>query len=891
MQDNMDLKAINPLGRTLAIAAPAALFGALAVVIGFAALTTGEGAEPARKAETIQHADNPAKQTRKVSYNRDVRPILSDKCFACHGFDENTREAGLRLDVREEALFEYDTGTPIVPGDPQNSSIIQRIKSDKPNRVMPPPSTHKTVTQQELAVLEQWIAEGAEYEPHWAFIPPVMPELPEVSDEAWVKNNIDRFVLARLDQKGLSPSPEADKRTLIRRVYLDLIGLPPTPGQVEAFVGDTSPDAYEKVVDELLANPHHGERMALPWLDAARYADSNSFQFDNDRWAWPWRDWLIKTINSNRPFDEVIIEMLAGDLLENPTQDQLVATSFNRNHFINAEGGSIAEEVRFNYVLDRVETTSTTFLGLTFACAQCHDHKYDPVSIDNYYQFFAFFGQTDERGRIDKRVPVWDFQYAISKPYLHIATDEQKQEHARLKKIESDAWNAFGGKDAHNKAMREARDWANKLSVDEVNQLTGLIHGLVGRARYRRDFQAPMQNAKFLDYYARQVAPRDAPWVAKYIAWNQAQKARMEQESLMPIVMTMGDRQKPREIRVRDRGLYSSPIGEPLTPGLPDALGGLPSDLPRNRLGLATWIVSDANPLTARVLVNRLWQQVFGMGIVKTPEDFGLQSPLPSHPGLLDYLAVKYRTDWDTKAVMREIVTSATYRQSSAVTPGRLESDPENKYLARGARFRLPAMLIRDQALTTSGLFNNEMFGPPVYPYQPPGLWVDVSFAQFEYIQSTGADLYRRSLYTFFRRTLAPPNMFDNANRQACTVKLSETNTPLQALTLLNDPTYVEAARALAIRAMGANHRADPDDVIRKMFRLMLLRPIQDREFNILRSAYQREYEWYEKRPEDAYAYLTIGELPLPQVDPAKLAALSSVALTIMNLDEAMTKE
>ncbi|MFK7788682.1 MAG: DUF1549 domain-containing protein, partial [Phycisphaeraceae bacterium] len=348
---------------------------ASALIVGVV-LNEQTDAPPSNNA--VKTVANPA-DAKTVSYNRDIRPILSDKCFACHGFDVNTREAGLRLDVRDAALTEYDTGVPIVPGDPDNSTIINRVESDKPNRVMPPPSTHKTVSPDEIKLLRQWIKEGAEYEPHWAFIPPVMPELPEVSDEAWVRNNIDRFVLAKLDTKGLKPSPEAEKRTLIRRVYLDLIGLPPTPEQVEAFVKDKSPKAYEKVVDELLASEHHGERMALPWLDAARYADSNSFQFDNNRWAWPWRDWLIKQINSNRSFDGVIVEMLAGDLLDNPTQDQLLATSFNRHHFINAEGGAISEEVRYNYVLDRVETTSTTFLGLTYACAQCHDHKYDPI--------------------------------------------------------------------------------------------------------------------------------------------------------------------------------------------------------------------------------------------------------------------------------------------------------------------------------------------------------------------------------------------------------------------------------------------------------------------------------------------------------------------------------
>lgn len=880
----------------LRLTAGFALLAVACILLGYALFSQREQPSNDNEARAIVQpavASAAAQPTqRKVSYNRDIRPILSDKCFACHGFDENTREAGLRLDVREAALLEYDTGIPIVPGDPASSSLIDRVTTKSRSRVMPPADLHKAVTQDQAELLRRWIAEGAEYEPHWAFIVPTTPDLPGVKNTAWVRNNIDRFVLAKLEANGLKPSSATDRRTLIRRVYFDLIGLPPTPEEVDAFVDDRSPDAYEKVVDRLLANPHLGERMAMPWLDAARYADSNSYQFDNDRWAWPWRDWLIKAINANRPFDEVIVEMLAGDLLPNPTQDQLVATAFNRHHFINGEGGAIAEEVRFNYVLDRVETTSTTFLGLTYACAQCHDHKYDPVSHENYFQFFAFFGQTDENGRRGRTIPTWDFQYVLSGPDISLATEAQKQELARYKKDEADAFKQLGEKKVVDQIMRAARDWADELNEDELDALPTLVHGLAGRSRYGRGFQAPMQDAKLRDYYARQVAPSDSDWLVNYKAWNDAQKARMAYQETMPYVMVMRDRKTPREIRVRDRGLYSAPIGDPVQPGLPEALGGLPEDLPRNRLGFAKWLVSEKNPLTARVLVNRLWQEIFGVGIVKTPEDFGLQGAAPSHPELLDYLAVKYRTHWDTKAVIREIITSATYRQSSAVSSGLLETDPENKLIARGPRFRMSSMLIRDQALAASGLLNDEMFGPPVYPYQPPGLWVDISFAQFEYVTSTGEDLYRRGMYTFFRRTLAPPNLFDAANRQACVVKPSRTNTPLQALILLNDPALVEAARALALRAIQRQPDARPRELIDEMFRLMLLRPAQARELDVLATAYDREKAWYRDRPDDAAAYLGIGEMPVPEgVDPAHLAALGSVGQTIMNTDEALTKE
>ena len=548
--------------------------------------------------------------------------------------------------------------------------------------------------------------------------------------------------------------------------------------------------------------------------------------------------------------------------------------------------------MRFNYVLDRVETTSTTFLGLTYACAQCHDHKYDPISHENYFEFFALFGQTEENGRRGRTLAGWDFQYVLSGPDISLATAEQKQELDRLKALEAQAYKAFGDKAALDRLSQAARAWAAEMSDEELSALSPLLQGLVGRSRYGKGFQAPMQEAKLRDYYARQVAPKDSDWLAGYLAWNDAQRARMAHEESMPYVMVMRDRKVPEDIRVRDRGLYSAPIGEPVQPDLPDALGGLPDDLPRNRLGFARWLVSDANPLTARVLVNRLWQQVFGVGLVKTPEDFGLQGALPSHPELLDYLAVRYRTSWDTKAIMRLIVTSATYRQASAVSPGLLELDPKNALLARGPRFRLPAMLIRDQALVAAGLFNHEMFGKPVYPYQPDGLWVDISFAQFEYIPSTGPDLYRRSLYTFFRRTLAPPNLFDNASRQACVVKPSLTNTPLQALTTLNDPTFVEAARALAIRAMERRPGASPGEVVGEMVELTLLRPAEPRELAVLEAAYEREKSWYADHEADAAAYLSIGQMPVPEgMDRAHLAALASVGLTILNLDETLTKE
>ncbi|XAM01406.1 DUF1553 domain-containing protein [Phycisphaeraceae bacterium D3-23] len=422
--------------------------------------------------------------------------------------------------------------------------------------------------------------------------------------------------------------------------------------------------------------------------------------------------------------------------------------------------------------------------------------------------------------------------------------------------------------------------------------LPALMREIVLRSRYREGFPLPQMQRKLRDYYATHIALIEAEWRPFYFAWIEAVKTRMAHEETLPWVMTMGDRAQPRDIRVHHRGQYNEPVGDPVEPGLPDALGGLPDELPRNRLGLAQWMVSDTNPLTARVLVNRQWQLFFGTGLVKTPEDFGLQSALPSNPALLDYLAVRYRDSWDTKQLVRMIVTSATYRQSSSMPPGLLERDPDNELLARGPRFRLPAMLLRDQALSVAGLLNNELFGPPVYPYQPAGLWIEVSYGQFEYHPSTGDDLYRRTLYTFFRRTIAPPNLFDNANRQACVVNPSLTNTPLHALTTLNDPTFIEAARGLALRALAQQPNAEPRTVLAEMFATVTLRPAEARELNILTAAYHREHERYAADPDAADDYLAIGELPTPDdQDRAHLAALASVGLTILNLDEALTKE
>ncbi len=817
----------------------------------------------------------------QLRYNDHIRPILSENCFHCHGPDANKRKADLRLDNEEGAAgilsFEGDDVT--------QAELVARILSDDPDEVMPPPDSNRSLTEPQKQQLRQWVAEGGKYQQHWAFEKPVRPEPPtELSQPQWGKNPIDAFVLSRLDKQKIQPSPGAPAHTLIRRVSFDLIGLPPTPEEVSAFekaYAANSDAAYEALVDRLLASPHYGERMALPWLDAGRYADSNGFQGDGDRHHWLWRDWVVNAMNDNMPFDQFTIEQLAGDLLPEPSQDQLIATAFNRNHILNGEGGAIAEEQRNNYVFDRVDTTATNWLALTLACAQCHDHKFDPLSQKEYYQFFAYFNTIDETGKVDRR----NGRVQYADPILKIASPEQE---AREKALGKDLY-------ANRKIIKDDQEQLDQLLIDwwATNPKAESLPENQ-RPNLGRDFVAivPANQSLLQAHYLKKVSD-NAAWKEAQLNIDRIESETAKLANAIPVIMIMGE-QKPeeqRETHVLDRGDYESPL-EKVVPEVPAVLHTPPAEAPRNRLTLANWLIDENNPLTARVIVNRYWQHFFGIGIVKTAEDFGVQSEPPSHPLLLDWLAREFiESGWDVKHMHRLILTSATYRQSSVGKPELIRDDPENRMLARGARYRLPAMMLRDQALAVSGLLDGRIGGRPVYPYQPEGMWLEFSYDKFSYTPSSGDDLYRRSLYTFWRRTVAPPNMFDAANRQTCTVRGGGTNTPLHALTTLNDPTFVEASRIWAERIIreGGN---DPTSRLRWAFHQATAHQPSDTELTLLTGAQTKAHEHFKNHPEAAAELLSIGEKPADKkLDPIEVASYTHVAQLILNLDEVLVKE
>lgn len=816
----------------------------------------------------------------RISFNLHVRSILSENCFYCHGPDANHRAADLRLDTPDGA-FEHA----IEPGDPENSEMIARILSDDLDVVMPPPNSGRVLSERDKRILEKWVLQGAKYERHWSFTKPVRPKLPIVKRKDWGRNAIDRFVLAKLEANHVEPAPRAEPHVIIRRLYLDLVGFPPKPDETRAFETAYQNDAegsIEALVDQLLASPHYGERMALPWLDAARYSDSNGFQEDGDRTQYPWRDWVVNAMNKNMPFDQFTVEQIAGDLLPKPTDDQWIATAFHRNHMLNGEGGAIAEEQRNNYVFDRVDTTATTWLGLTLACAQCHDHKYDPISQKDYYAFFAFFNNVDESGSINRRAG----RLQVAKPFFELATEDQKSEVAKLKKKIA----AIGKKieDANDEIAEDLARWEtantdySKLDIPR-NYFLILQKKLNERSAgevksWRNFFLLNLTKGK----------------------WNELAHEKKKFESLLRqvqaeiiTVMVMRERKNPRKTRLLERGDYENPRQE-VQADVPSALPGTPKGAPRNRLTLARWLVNPDNPLPSRVAVNRYWQTFFGSGLVKTSEDFGTQGELPSHPKLLDWLAVDFvENSWDVKRIHRMIVTSETYLQSSRFRDDLKGVDPENRLLARGARFRLPSMLIRDAALRVSGLLKTKVGGRPVYPYQPDGLWWEFSLERFRYKLSLGDDLHRRSLYTFWRRSVGPPNLFDAANRQTCSVKLSRTNTPLHALILMNDPTYVEAFANLAKSILTDASQIEDDERLAKMFVTALGRMPSDRERQALRDALATSRQHFRANHNEAVNLISSGKLDLPEdvVEQVELAAFTSVAQVVMNTDEFLTRE
>jgi hypothetical protein len=822
----------------------------------------------------------------RVDFNRDIRPILAENCLYCHGQDPAKREADLRLDVREAAI---EAGA-IVPGEPGASALLERIHSTDPDVRMPPPASNRVLSAEQRALLERWIAEGAEYRAHWAFIAPERSDPPTVARADWPRTPIDRFVLSRIEAAGLSPSPEADRPTLIRRLHADLVGIPPTPEEVDAFVADSRPDAYELLVDRLLASPHYGERMALPWLDAARYADSNGFQQDGDTWQWMWRDWVVRAINDDMPFDRFSIEQLAGDLLEDATTDQRIATGFNRNHLLNGEGGAIAEEQRFNNLFDRVDTTATTWLGLTLACAQCHDHKYDPLTMVDYYGVLDLFNRVPESG-----VPTrFSARIRVAPPVVEVPTAEVG---ARLQELEARRAELEGAARPVIDAAYAA--WRNGLFADgEPADGAGLSRNLTPLLRKpvaeRTDADTKSIETQLRGHFDATVKAEVVKNLPQVVAYEAAKKAHDDYKGdAIPRPMVMSD-ERPRETRVLDRGDYLAPRGDVVAFGAPAVLPPLPESAPRNRLGFARWLFLPEHPLTARVQVNRMWQHFFGVGLVKTVEDMGVQSEYPLHRELLDWLAVEFRErGWSRKALHRLLVTSATYRQSSRVTAAHLAADPENRLHARAARFRMPSPVLRDTALAAAELLEKRIGGPPVYPYQPDAIWEALAITKerdFTYPMSTGADLHRRSLYTFWRRTVSPANMFDMANRQTCSVRTSLTSTPLQALTTLNDPTWVEAARVLAERSMQA--AGDLDGRLTRAFRRIVGRPPTDYDLASLRRAHDRQLEHFAADPPAAGALLGVGASPRDEsLDPAAHAALTNTCLLILNLDEALTRE
>jgi len=829
---------------------------------------------------TTARAAVPAKEP--VDFSRDVLPILSDNCFHCHGPDSKHREADLRLDDRAAALAK----SVIVPGKSSASAIVKRLTSHDPDEQMPPPKSNRKVDAAQIAMITRWIDEGAPWGKHWAFVAPVRPPLPAADPKSplagWARTPIDRFILARLTKENLRPSPEAPKATLLRRVYLDLVGLPPTPAEVSAFLLDNSPDAYEKAVDRLLMSPRYGERWAWEWLDAARYADTNGYQGDPERTMWPWRDWVVKALNDNMPYDKFTVEQLAGDLLPNATLEQKVATGFNRNHMFNGEGGRIAEETRVENVMDRAETLSTVWLGLTVGCARCHDHKFDPITNREYYALYAYFNNTSETGgasgggRSGQISPIVDFATPSELEAAAAATAAVAKIAEEVAKVELTLFPRDKGQPA-GKSPKAA-------------DLSGNVLSALNSEPAKRGADAIREMAAF--YKDRE------PAYGKLLASHKAAVDERDRlASRITRVMVMDEQEKPRETFMLDKGAYDKP-GAKVEAGTPAILPPLAAGASRNRLALARWLVDDKHPLTARVTVNRFWQTFFGTGLVKTVDDFGVQGEKPSNPELLDWLAVEFmQSKWDVKRLHRLIVTSAAYRQDSRMTAAAFERDPENRLLARGPRFRMPSWMLRDQALATSGLLVEKLGGPSVKPYQPTGIWEEATFGKKTYVQDHGDALYRRSLYIFWRRIVGPTSFFDVAARQVCTVKTPRTNTPLHALATLNDPAYVEAARSLAEQtlrdpAIAPSSATATADRLTAAFRRATLRSPTSDELRILTKSLAQLRAEFAADPTAADKLLKVGESPRDaKLDPIEHAALASVCSMILNLDETLTKQ
>ncbi len=1027
-----------------------------------------------------------------VDFTRDVLPILADHCFHCHGPDEASRAADLRLDRREAAVSADAGSAVIVPGHPESSPLIERIMADDDDLVMPPPAALKPLSAAQRATLRRWIAAGAEYARHWAFLPPTAVRPPDVGRVDWPRNAVDRFVLRKLEAAGLSPSPPAERHTWLRRVTLDLTGLPPTVAELNAFMSDNSRAAENNVVDRLLSSTAHAERMAMQWLDAARYADTNGYNNDEVRTMWPWRDWVIEAFHTGMPYDQFLTEQIAGDLLPQATLRQRVATGFNRNHVLTTEGGIIPAEYQAEYVADRVHTTATVFLGISLQCARCHDHKFDPLTQHDFYRFAAFFNNIPDKlvkynsarmadpvvkvpsaeqqreidelnarmarleadiesrgGQVDALIAAWEAQLTTASPRAlhglglaaHFAFDEDSGDRVLNAADENQAGRVHGPATRRAGVRGQALEFTGQTWVDagqvgnfesdrpfsvaasihpatsssgtvlskmdeanayrgyDLNHLNGklechLVHrwpteafkvvtkepvapqawhhvvvtydgsrqasGLkiylngtlqavdvtndnrlsgslstdkplhIGKRTTSLPFHGLIDDVRL---YGLQLSADDAMQLAKgespdrlaaILAVPSKDRTVSQQEQLrhfylanvdrkipelrrrqgeirhrleeleraIPVTMVMEEMATRRPTHLLLRGAYDKP-GEEVQPGLPEALAGTAAPAEPTRLDLARWMTSPDNPLTARVAVNRWWEMLFGSGLVETVEDFGVQGARPSHPALLDWLARELiRRDWDQRAILKLIVLSATYRQAADVTPGLLDIDPQNRLLSRGPRWRLPAEMVRDNALAISGLLHRQVGGPSVRPYQPAGLWEDVSVERRDtYAADNGAGLYRRSMYTFWKRTCPPPGMatFDAPDRETCVVRRARTNTPLQALVLLNDPTYVEAARVFAQRII--KHDAGDPARLTFAFRAAVARPPSQAERVVVGQFLQTARRHFHSHRAEAAKLLRVGASPCdPTIEPLELAAWSSVASMLLNLDETISK-
>lgn len=808
---------------------------------------------------------------REIVFSRDILPILSDNCFHCHGPDpKEGRKGDLRLDVETEAKKVRDGHAAIAAGKAEESEVILRLLSSDRDEKMPPPKTGRALKEEQVALLKRWIDEGAQWGKHWSFEPLKRPPL-----NAGSGHPVDAIVDARLKNEGVSPSGPAPQHTLIRRLSLDLTGLPPTLAQLEMFLSDTAPGAWERAVDRMLASPAFGERMAWDWLDAARYADSNGYQGDADRTMWPWRDWVVNAFNQNLPFNEFTVWQLAGDLLPAPTHEQILATGFNRNHMINGEGGRIAEENRVDYVMDMSETMGSVWLGLTLNCCRCHDHKFDPLTQREYYQFTAFFNQTPVTGGGGN---------AQTPPVLDCPLPGQSD---KIEKAEA--------------------DW--KRTLDLLNAKEGELFPRAANKQLveltaTADLSKPVRDALSLvpasrkseqwELLIKEFGGKQDEYGTLLKAASNAKKALDEIRNAVPRVMVMKDEDKPRQTFLLNRGLYNQP-GPEVQAAVPGVLPAMEVGDGRERatrLDLARWLVSEKNPLTARVAVNRFWQMLFGIGLIKTPEDFGVQAEYPVYPEILDWLASEFvESGWDVKRLLRTVVTSEAYKRSSVVSKPELrERDPDNRLLSRGPRFRMPSWMIRDQVLFVSGLMNVSIGGPPVFPYQPAGVWEEATFGKRQYHQSGGSDLHRRSLYTFWRRIVGPTVFFDVARRQVCEVKPLRTNTPMHALTTLNDITYVEAAAAMARVALKSS--SVDVDRLRTVAKRVLCRDLSPPELAVWMRTIERSRKAFEQDVHAAERLLgQLSAVKDGELQPAIHAAWTMLCLNMLNLDETLTKE